>query len=316
MDDWVAKNRLSLLAPERLKALSVRSDWRGTFHLLSQVGALIVTTVLLAKTWGSWWMIPPFMAQGILLNALYAGQHEMCHRTAFKSRLANAIIGEIIGFIVILPAQWDRLFHFAHHRNTQDPAKDPELLAYGIFDMKGWYIAMSGLPFGWGQAKAMVSAARGSLPDYTYWLSEKEKPPMVAEARWHLALYALIAILSVVFHSWIALKFWLGPMLLMKWFHQFQNVGEHTAMTHEPDTLSNTRTLVGPALMRWLMWNMSYHAAHHTFPSIPFHRLPELDRELRAKGAKPMVTLGYLRIQGEIVKTLSQRAAPITGTAA
>ena len=130
-----------------------------------------------------------------------------------------------------------------------------------------------------------------------------------------LAGYALIAVLSVVFKSWIALEFWLGPMLLMKWFHQFQNVGEHTAMTHEPDTLSNTRTLVGPAVMRWLMWNMSYHAAHHTFPSIPFHRLPELDKALRAKGAKPMVTLGYIRIQGEIVKTLSGRAAPAAETA-
>jgi hypothetical protein len=37
---------------------------------------------------------------------------------------------------------------------------------------------------------------------------------------------------------------------------------------------------------------------------------------LRGKGAKPIVTLGYIRIQGEIVKILSSRTAQATETAA
>jgi fatty acid desaturase len=203
MDDWTNKGSGPVVAPERLKQLSARSDVSGLIQLFSQVAALAATSTLIAVSNGSWWVIPPFMAQGIILNCLYAGQHEMSHRTAFKSRVLNLWVGEIIGFLMILPAQWDRKFHFAHHRNTQNPAKDPELLAYGIKNMKDWRISLLGLPFGWGQAKAMASVVRGVFPDYVWWLSDVERSEMVREAQLHLAGYGLIFLLSIVFQSWL-----------------------------------------------------------------------------------------------------------------
>jgi fatty acid desaturase len=303
MDDWTNQGSGPLVAPERLKQLSVRSDRRGLIQLFNQVAALAATSTLIAVANGTWWVILPFMTQGIVLNCLYAGQHEMSHRTAFRSRALNAWIGEIIGFLMILPAQWDRKFHFAHHRNTQNPAKDPELLAYGIYDMKGWRMSLSGLPFGWGQVQAMVSAARGIFPSYVWWLNDSERSLMVREARFHLAGYAMILLLSLGFQSWIALEYWLGPLLVMKVFYQFQNMGEHTGLGYDPDTLKCTRTLKGPFWMRWLVWNMSYHAAHHTYPSVPFHLLPTLDREIRRKtNAAEATTRGYIQAQIDVVR--------------
>lgn len=32
--------------------------------------------------------------------------------------------------------------------------------------------------------------------------------------------------------------------------------------------------------MRTLAWNMPYHAEHHRYPSVPFHRLPDLQERL------------------------------------
>jgi fatty acid desaturase len=29
-------------------------------------------------------------------------------------------------------------------------------------------------------------------------------------------------------------------------------------------------------LIRWLFWNMPYHAEHHAYPAIPWHALPQL----------------------------------------
>jgi fatty acid desaturase len=317
MDDWTNKGSGPLVAPDRLKALSVRSDSRGLLHLFSQIATLAVTSTLLALTTGTWWVILPFMAQGIVLNCLYAGQHEMSHRTAFKSRALNLWVGEIIGFLMILPAQWDRKFHFAHHRNTQNPAKDPELLAFGITNMKDWRISLSGLPYGVGQAQAMVSAARGIFPEYVWWLSDAERLEMKREAQLHLAGYALIVLLSLYFHSWIALEYWLGPLLVMKVFYQFQNMGEHTGLGYNQDTLKCTRTLKGPFWMRWLVWNMSYHAAHHTYPSVPFFRLPELDHDIRQKtDAAEASTRGYIQAQIDVVRGFRRAEAKAREAAA
>ena len=40
----------------------------------------------------------------------------------------------------------------------------------------------------------------------------------------------------------------------------------------------NTRTTFTSRAVRALAWNMPYHTEHHTYPSVPFHRLPELHR--------------------------------------
>ncbi|MGH6954477.1 MAG: fatty acid desaturase, partial [Alphaproteobacteria bacterium] len=68
--------------------------------------------------------------------------------------------------------------------------------------------------------------------------------------------YAAIALVSLAFESWIAAIYWLAPMLATKALHQIQNLGEHVGLTHEPDTLKNTRTLEGGRFMRWIAWNM------------------------------------------------------------
>jgi fatty acid desaturase len=38
----------------------------------------------------------------------------------------------------------------------------------------------------------------------------------------------------------------------------------------------NTRTTYTDALVRFLAWNMPYHTEHHVWPTVPFHRLPDL----------------------------------------
>jgi fatty acid desaturase len=307
MDDLVSKRGLALIDKRRLKALSVRSDARGLLQLGSQLSSLALTTVLLAKSWGSWWGVPVFIAHGILLNCLYAGQHEMSHWTAFKTRWLNDAVGEAIGFLVIYPFTWDRWFHFAHHRNTQDWQKDPELLIRAPYTLGSYLLNLAGVSYWYGRARSTLRLALGMVPTYAYWLNDEQRRAVIAEARWCVAGYAAIAAVSLAFHSWIAVQYWLAPMLLTKAFHQLQNIGEHTCLTHVPDTLRNTRTLEGPAIMRWLMWNMSYHTAHHTFPGVPFHALPALNREIATRLDTPAPSGGYLETHLAIVRSLRER---------
>ena len=56
---------------------------------------------------------------------------------------------------------------------------------------------------------------------------------------------------------------------------------EHRGLPTEGTILERTRSLQTPAWMRWLLWNMPYHAEHHGWPAVPFHALPKLHETVR-----------------------------------
>ncbi len=304
MQDWISARGAKVVPAPVLKSLSTRSDLRGLVQLGSQVAAIALCIALMEVLMPRLWAVLPFAALGILLNCLYAGQHETSHRTAFRARWLNDWVGAAIGFLSIYPARWDRYFHFAHHRHTQDPARDPELLSRGPYTPTAYALYVIGITYWYARARNTVRISLGRLPAYATYLTAEQRHEVMIEARWHLAGYAAILALSLAFHSWAAVTCWLAPMMLFKWVHNLQNTGEHTCLTHEQDTLRNTRTLRGPWLVRWLVWNMSYHTAHHTFPGIPFFALPELNREIQTRLGEPLPGAGYIGAQVEITTTL------------
>jgi fatty acid desaturase len=65
--------------------------------------------------------------------------------------------------------------------------------------------------------------------------------------------------------------------------------------------LDNTRTTYTNVVMRALAWNMPYHAEHHAYPAVPFHRLPEVNRAI---GPRLKVTApGYIDVQRQILQS-------------
>ncbi len=59
---------------------------------------------------------------------LFMVVHETAHKTAFRSRALN--LGSRTSVVIRDRAAYEYycLFHWDHHRYTQDPARDPELL--------------------------------------------------------------------------------------------------------------------------------------------------------------------------------------------
>jgi fatty acid desaturase len=51
---------------------------------------------------------------------------------------------------------------------------------------------------------------------------------------------------------------------------------EHNGLPHEGSIVEKTRSIAAPAFVKFLMWNMPYHAEHHSYPAVPFHALPQL----------------------------------------
>ena len=167
----------------------------------------------------------------------------------------------------------------------------------------GFLYDLSGVGYWERRFRTLLRIALGdtSFEDY---LTPAQRRSVVREGRAHLAVYAGLVGLSVALQSWVLVIYWIAPLLLMKWTQQPQNLIEHTGLTHAPDTLVNTRTIVTNPVLRWLLWNMPYHTVHHTFPGVPFFRLPELHRRVVEKRGEQPPSAGYLGFIWQMIRTL------------
>ncbi|WP_131195900.1 fatty acid desaturase [Lichenihabitans psoromatis] len=291
--------RRDMIAPARLKALSVKSDVRGFRQLGTHLGALAVTGTALASTWGTWWAVLPFLLHGTLINFLYAGQHELSHWTVFRTKKLNEIFGRLFGFVLIYPRDFDQIQHFAHHRYTQDWEGDGELTR-DRYTLTSYLLWVLGPTYWYTRVRRVIRFALGIVTEP--YIPEGRKPEVIREARWHVVGYAAIAALSIAAGSWLAIELWLLPMLALKPVHQLQNTIEHLGLPHVDTIVQNTRSTRTNAVMRWMAWNMQFHTAHHAFPGVPCYQLPTLHQEIFVeKGRKPP-TMSYLAFQLAVVR--------------
>jgi fatty acid desaturase len=303
-EEWATIDGMDeALAPEgaidrvALKALSRRSDVRGVVQLAGHCGALAATATLVALTTESLWIGPALVAHGIVLSFLFAPLHETIHRTAFRSRWLNDAVAWICGAVLVLPPRYFRAFHFAHHRHTQDPARDPELARAKPASWREYLGHVSGLPFWRERITTLCRQARGRVSED--FIPSRERLAVVREARVLLAVYAAIALASIASGTWIAVVFWVVPALLGQPALRLYLLAEHTGCPMVPDMLKNSRTTTTNWPLRRLAWNMPYHAEHHAYPALPFHALPAAHSTLAAR-----ITVqapGYIAVHREII---------------
>ncbi|MEL6642513.1 MAG: fatty acid desaturase [Pseudomonadota bacterium] len=263
---------LKTLPAETKAHLTQRSDRAGLLHLAGHLGLICVTGGLIAGGLPFWWLLLP--VHGILLVFLFTLEHEATHQTPFRSERLNDLVGWACGLILILPFTWFRYFHFAHHRFTNDPERDPELAAPKPESWSAWIWHVSGLPYWGAMIRQLVINAMGRAEaDY---LPARAQARIVAEARWMVAIYA--GALGTLMVSDLVLWLWVIPVLLGQPFLRVYLLAEHGRCPAVTNMFENTRTTFTNRAMRFLAWNMPYHIEHHAYPSVPFHRLPELHR--------------------------------------
>ncbi len=319
MDDWIA--RKDLIEARRLKALSRRSDLLGWLQALSQLGAVGLAGYGIHALWGSWWAVPVFLLQGVILwGFAYAGQHELAHWTVFRRRALNDAFGHLASFLRLYPNSYQRFLHFTHHRHTKVAGLDPELMAQKPWTLWSYVNFVAGPAYWIAQIRNTVEHAAGHAPEP--FLREKERGIVIREARLYLLGYATVAALSVHFESWAALICLWGPMLLATPFYRFYVAAEHHGLPNDRNVIESTRTTRAGPVMRWLMWQMPYHAEHHLFPGVPFHKLGALSRALRERPDSRLsgineVAPGYVAVNRALLAMLRRGGDPtfLAGTA-
>ena len=214
------------------------------------------------------------LPQGILIIFLFTQLHEALHRTAFATGWMNEAVARFCGLLIVLPPDWFRYFHFAHHRHTQDPEKDPELAVPKPETVPQYLFYVSGVPVWAAHISTLVRNALGCNADA--FVPEAGRRKVAREARIMLVLYALVAAVSVAAGSVEPLFLWIVPALLGQPFLRLYLLAEHGRCPFVANMFENSRTTFTNRLVRRIAWNMPYHAEHHAIPTVPFHRLPEL----------------------------------------
>jgi fatty acid desaturase len=266
---------VATLPADLREAMTVRSDWPGVRHLGLHLGAILGLGGLIALGVPGWWLLLP--VQGVLIIALFMLEHEATHRTPFARQWLNDAVGRLAGVLLLLPFEWFRYFHLAHHRWTNIAGRDPELQAEKPATLRAWALHVSGLPYWGSQLTLMAALVRGRAEgDY---LPEGAKGRIVAEARWMALSYAVLG--SSLLWTPLLLWVWVLPVLLGQPFLRIYLLAEHGDCPQVASMFENTRTTFTNRIVRFLAWNMPYHVEHHVWPAVPFHRLPEVHRLMR-----------------------------------
>ncbi len=297
MDEVFA--RRDLIDAAELRRLCAPSDRAGFVQLGGHVAVIALAALALHLTLGTVWAVVPFLILGVAINFLYAGQHELSHWTVFRTRWLNEWVGRAFGFVGFFPRTFDQIQHGAHHRWTQEWARDGELVR-PRYTRTSYLLWLLGPTYWYSRIRRIVRFAAGTVTEP--YIPANRKAEVIREARWHVAGYGLIFVVSVAAGSWAAVLYWLAPMLLTKVAHQLQNTIEHLGLPHGPNILENTRSTRTNAVLRFLCWNMQYHTAHHAFPGVPFHRLPDLHKKLFAERGAAPPTMGYIEFQRAVLR--------------
>lgn len=272
--------RLKPLSSASLRALSAKSNFAGVVRAASHYGMIAIVGALIwlvSSRDGLPWALPLIALQGYFVAFLFMVMHETAHKTAFRSRAANIVVGNLSACAIGLPYEYYCLFHWDHHRYTQDPDKDPELiLGQKPASDTQLAIAYTGLLQVLTRLRLMVRHAltgKVTVP----WIPENKRAMIVREARLYLAIYLALLVGSLLLHSAILLWVWIVPMLAGQLILRPYLYAEHTGCERTRSAFENTRTTMTGRIMKWFAWNMPYHVEHHAYPTVPFHALPKLN---------------------------------------
>lgn len=292
---------------ETLRALSRRSNAWGLARFAGHLAFMAATGTLVWLAFNNWWLLAPALVlHGFTIVTMFAPMHECVHKTAFKSPLLNEIFGWIAGALCFYNLTFYRRYHTWHHRYTQDDERDPELSTPKPRSFWEYLVHLSGLPF-WGHKPLeLVKLSLDQMDSYPF-IPPQSRGAVAHSARAQLGLYLLLLIGSIALGTTVVWWYWFLPALVAQPLLRAILIVEHTGCSQDTNGLTNTRTTLASWPVRFLMWNMPYHAEHHLYPSIPFFCLPRAHGHLRERFAH--LAPSYPAANGEVIRSFNAPVA-------
>jgi fatty acid desaturase len=286
-----------------LQELNERSDLQGAIQLSGHLMVMGIT--------GYWWLthtnsilgIPALLIYGFSIAAMFAPVHECVHRTAFASNRANDIVAWFSGLLSLYNSTFYRRYHKWHHRYTRIEGKDPELTDRTPTHLGEYLWQISAIPWWIGKLQGHIRCAIGQMDDCPY-IPETARAEVQRSVQLQLLVYGIAIGASIYCQSWWFVLGWMLPLAVGQPFLRLILLAEHTGCTLDANPFANTRTTLTALPLRWLMWNMAFHAEHHFCPSMPFHKLEAAHEKLRSH--LQHIDPGYIAVNTDIIRNLGQ----------
>jgi fatty acid desaturase len=277
MDSWYKCK----LDRKTMKELSRRDDAHALRYFVGFMTLVVAGGWLAYLSLGTVWVIPAFFLYGTIYAFAEAMEHELRHRTPFKTSWMNEAVHWIICFMTWREQIYSRWNHAQHHTYTHMTASSPvdaEIalprptnyfklatdfvrLSHGIQHLGNIVLHSLGI---------VSKSAKAVVPEVEY-------RRMFWNSRLILAAYLGVFAWAIAAGSWLPIVFLFLPRAYGAWLHELLAITQHTGLReNELDHRFSTRTVKLNPLLQFLYWNMNYHVEHHMFPNVPFHALPKL----------------------------------------
>jgi fatty acid desaturase len=268
--------------------------------------ALAIYGGYLALTW-FYVQLPLYLSAplGAVLLAWYGSlQHEAIHDHPTPFQRLNALIASV-PLSLWLPYALYRDTHLQHHEHRGRHLTDP------VFDPESFYLEPGSVSH---RSRVLQAVYRANttlagrmllgpfLSAYAFWAPEVVKLRAGDHSRaaiWSRHVLGVAAVLVWVvgichIPAWIYLALMVYPSVSLG---QLRSFAEHCA--HD-DPHQRTRVVETHPLLALIFLNNNLHIAHHTYPTLPWYRLPETWRQMRR--AKPGAGLIFAGGYGEIAR--------------
>ncbi|HEX4148966.1 MAG TPA: fatty acid desaturase [Pirellulales bacterium] len=283
--------RKSLLSPQRVRELSRLRPLRAVIDTFACWGWMIAAWTLVAVHPNWWTVLLAIPIVGTRFYALLIVGHDGIHRRLFRRPRVNDWFADLFVFgPVAAITRINNQNHLGHHRYLSTP-DDPDLHQFTCANKYQ-------LPLLVGHLSGVTSLyhsfsnvfLRRGKPSAT---EETARPPQHYTPR-DLALIggwqiSLLVGLSWGIGWWAYPVLWLLPIYVFAFMaDNFRAFAEHSQP--QSDSLADDHRLItflsNPVERVFVApLNMNYHAAHHLWPSIPYYRLAQADREIRNRPA-------------------------------
>ncbi len=286
--------------------------------------------VLIGLAWKLSFMSTPYMPISYLLFSLalvhfYLILHEATHSAVSKHTLLNDLIGQIFGWLILMPFLPRQSSHLLHHTWTGHPQRDPAnnrmIQRFSVITQA----QVKRLEFVWKYwFPAIIINDRIGL-----WLApiQQRKNGLKSrrverEMKW-IYLYIFFYVTACALLLWLGLfkhflSWYLPSLFICYLVEELANLPHHA---ETPLLNSNDKALPYweqhrvthscksvPLWSRFVLLNFNLHTAHHLFPTAPWHVLEKLHAEMSL--IVPNIMSEY-ETQNELEWSLQNRRRPL-----
>ncbi|HET7216540.1 MAG TPA: fatty acid desaturase [Vicinamibacterales bacterium] len=300
---------ISMHAPSASALTHLRpSNARGNAVFVAGTSVTVLAIWLsLAGGWAGWIAGQTMLA--IVLVHWFTVLHECGHRTLFRSRRANTIVGVVAGFLAMIPYRvWVRV-HGRHHKWTGWQDLDPT--AESLVPRELSRIERIVLNVCW---RFWIPLFATMYRSENYWRPDRlarmfprreDKAAMLRNGVLQLLGYAAIVLLVDPFTlaravaAGIVLSFIIEDILLLSQHaHVPMNHSDGERVPPVPAVAQEvfTRSLRLPAWASNVLLHFDAHELHHMYPFVPGHHL----RKIPYQPAHEVSWLEWVRVSKQI----------------